>query len=446
MLMNPRRTHIERTAARDDGAGRPIRAEQNTAGLRNRSSYLRGKLQAPAAIGPDNNPLEDEADRIAHQAILPGHLPIDKPTAHPSVPSTPAGHMNAAPASVERVIAGTGTSLDPALRQDMEQRFHRDFSRVQVHRGPEAEQSARDVSARAYTVGSHIAFAAGSFSPETVKGRRLLAHELAHVAQQATAPESGTAHLQRQHEEKPEPKGPSTPPLKVMTKPPPTQLSREEIKQTAKAPERKADDQPVPAKTAAPTEKKGKPPAAAEKKEESEKTELSIGAGVESEISKHSTENVAKLSFEAVFPLSSWQTDRFRLGAPLKFFNEFSLEPSVGLKQQDAVHWLTPAAVEGSLKMISIEWESLTKAGVFKTGLGVSAVGSSEYTPQTKELKVEGALETGAELEYRHKKESHFFLKIEAKGQLKYGGTPGSAEFGWEGASFSTGATVGYSF
>ena len=67
----------------------------------------------------------------------------------------------------------------------MEQRFGHDFSRVRVYSDREAEQSAQDVNANAYTVGQNIVFGAGRFAPATLEGRRLLAHELAHVAQQS---------------------------------------------------------------------------------------------------------------------------------------------------------------------------------------------------------------------------------------------------------------------
>jgi hypothetical protein len=89
-----------------------------------------------------------------------------------------------APPTVDHVLASPGKVLDPALRQDMEQRFGYDFSGVRVHSGPAAEQSARDVSARAYTSGRHIVFARGRDAPGTREGRRLLAHELAHIVQQ----------------------------------------------------------------------------------------------------------------------------------------------------------------------------------------------------------------------------------------------------------------------
>jgi len=55
---------------------------------------------------------------------------------------------------------------------------------VRVHTGPQAAESARQVNAKAYTVGSHIVFGDGQYAPSSGSGRRLLAHELTHVIQQ----------------------------------------------------------------------------------------------------------------------------------------------------------------------------------------------------------------------------------------------------------------------
>lgn len=62
-----------------------------------------------------------------------------------------------------------------------------DFSRVRIHTGEKASASARAVNALAYTVGNDIVFDTGRFAPATTEGRRLLAHELAHVVQQGMA-------------------------------------------------------------------------------------------------------------------------------------------------------------------------------------------------------------------------------------------------------------------
>lgn len=82
--------------------------------------------------------------------------------------------------SADRVVASAGTQMQPGTLQDMEQRFGQDFSQVRIHTDTAAARSASEVNARAYTVGSHIAFGAG----ESPSDPRLLAHELAHVAQQ----------------------------------------------------------------------------------------------------------------------------------------------------------------------------------------------------------------------------------------------------------------------
>ena len=74
--------------------------------------------------------------------------------------------------------------LESSLRHEMETRIGHDFSTVRVHAGADAAQSARQVNASAYTVGDHIVFGSRRFAPTTHEGRRLIAHELAHVAQQ----------------------------------------------------------------------------------------------------------------------------------------------------------------------------------------------------------------------------------------------------------------------
>ena len=90
-----------------------------------------------------------------------------------------------APPIIHEVLAGSGRPLDSDTRAFMEERFDRDFSRVRVHADARAAESARDVGAHAYTVGSHVVFGAGQYLPSTARGRRLMAHELTHVVQQS---------------------------------------------------------------------------------------------------------------------------------------------------------------------------------------------------------------------------------------------------------------------
>jgi hypothetical protein len=87
-------------------------------------------------------------------------------------------------AAVSDLITG-GAPLPPALRRDMEQRFGCDFSAVRIHEGSRAEAATKSLSAKAVTIGQHIVFDARRFAPDTSDGRRLIAHELAHVVQQS---------------------------------------------------------------------------------------------------------------------------------------------------------------------------------------------------------------------------------------------------------------------
>ncbi|GGR27374.1 eCIS core domain-containing protein [Streptomyces netropsis] len=95
--------------------------------------------------------------------------------------------------SVHEVIAsGGGRSLEPETRSDMEARLGADFSDVRVHTGSAAHESARDVGARAYTVGNDVVFQRDAYDPSSHAGRTTLAHELTHVIQQRSGPVEGT--------------------------------------------------------------------------------------------------------------------------------------------------------------------------------------------------------------------------------------------------------------
>jgi outer membrane protein OmpA-like peptidoglycan-associated protein len=87
----------------------------------------------------------------------------------------PAPRAAAAPA------LGAGQPLDSGTRGFFEPRFGRDLGGVRVHAGEAAGELARSFSARAFTTGHDIVFARGQYAPGSEDGRRLLAHEMAHV-------------------------------------------------------------------------------------------------------------------------------------------------------------------------------------------------------------------------------------------------------------------------
>ena len=104
-------------------------------------------------------------------------------------PSAFAATRNAsAPPIVHDVLRSPGQELDWGTRNFMESRFGHDFSRVRIHTDSSAALSARQVNARAYTVGADIVFGDGQYRPGSQEGDRLIAHELAHVVQQGVNP------------------------------------------------------------------------------------------------------------------------------------------------------------------------------------------------------------------------------------------------------------------
>ena len=160
-----------------------------------------GVLHAKLAVASADDPLEREADRVADQALrapTPVGGRLDAPRVSRKCEqcddetlrqeADPAGaSLSEAPPSVEETLGAPGQPLDPATRADFEQRFGRDFTGVRVHTDARAVQSAREVNAHAFTVGRDIAFDAGRFAPQSHEGRKLLAHELAHVVQRGLA-------------------------------------------------------------------------------------------------------------------------------------------------------------------------------------------------------------------------------------------------------------------
>ena len=163
---------------------------------------LRPELKgaAPPAIQPKlriNQPgdhYEQEADRVAEHVM---RMP-ERAATNPNVERSTFRHQlvqarhdtgassqpRSVPQSVNAVISTPGRPLDETTRSFMEPRFGHDFSQIRVHSGTRATESAGELNARAYTVGSDIVFGAGHYTPGTSTGRDLIAHELTHTIQQ----------------------------------------------------------------------------------------------------------------------------------------------------------------------------------------------------------------------------------------------------------------------
>ena len=91
-----------------------------------------------------------------------------------------------APPIVHDVLRSPGEELPASARAIFEPAFGHDLAHVRLHAGAQAVESARAVSAAAYTVGDHVVLGVRH-------DQALLAHELAHVVQQqapGAAPQS----------------------------------------------------------------------------------------------------------------------------------------------------------------------------------------------------------------------------------------------------------------
>jgi len=98
------------------------------------------------------------------------------------------------PARINSLRIG-GQPLSETTRSFFESRLRYDFSQVHIHSDGEAAELARDVKARAFTIGHDIVFGEAQYAPSTVSGRKLLGHELVHVVQQN---DGDTPSLQRE--------------------------------------------------------------------------------------------------------------------------------------------------------------------------------------------------------------------------------------------------------
>lgn len=98
------------------------------------------------------------------------------------------GAREAAPVRRRSGLWQAGNSAVSRVLGEMESAFGEDFSGVQVDSSPRARQAAQAMNATAVTHDETIFLGPHAPAFESEAGRRLLAHELAHVVQQRRAP------------------------------------------------------------------------------------------------------------------------------------------------------------------------------------------------------------------------------------------------------------------
>ena len=162
---------------------------------------------APLPVSSPGDACEREADAVARR--LAG-APEGRDTVAAGAPLVPAQRTGDATRGADAIMptgaaAGQGgAALPDSLSALYGARLGHDLSGVRVHTDGSAAAAARETGARAYTVGADIVFGGGEYAPGTPHGDRLIAHEAAHVVQQAR---SGRPSLMREPApEAPQPK------------------------------------------------------------------------------------------------------------------------------------------------------------------------------------------------------------------------------------------------
>jgi Domain of unknown function (DUF4157) len=91
-------------------------------------------------------------------------------------------------------VPSAGRPLDTLTLRQMEAAFGVDLGAVRIHDDAGAGRAAAGVLSRAFALGNDIVFAPGEYSPATIRGRELIAHEVAHTLQQRGTGQRGVVN------------------------------------------------------------------------------------------------------------------------------------------------------------------------------------------------------------------------------------------------------------
>jgi len=174
-------------------------------------------IQAKFTVSESNDNYEQEADRIAEQVVSAPELVTSLPSCpicgesascpncstkvatqiQRSKSNSEDESVSLSPALLE---TNAGEPLDNSTREYMEHRFGQNFGSIRIHNSTTDVVAAEQINARAFTHKHHVYFGAGHFQPETIEGKRLIAHELTHTIQQSGTV-SATADIQKDEDE-----------------------------------------------------------------------------------------------------------------------------------------------------------------------------------------------------------------------------------------------------
>lgn len=149
------------------------------------------KIQEQSTLPTQIHPLASEVVDDSQPDVVDGSQELEKEDIERDgnesliqtkflAPGTPSENPSNPRTSLNIDFRG-GQPLNSATRNFFEPWFGRDFSRVRVHTNTDQTNA---LNALAFTAGQNIVFRSGQYSPDTLEGKKLLAHELTHVVQQ----------------------------------------------------------------------------------------------------------------------------------------------------------------------------------------------------------------------------------------------------------------------
>jgi hypothetical protein len=152
------------------------------------SCFFQPKLSINQPNDPDSYRYEREADAIADKVVGMKTPSTEQAFFAPPVMQRKESYNETTGATPETEnylssLSG-GKTLSNEEKSFFEPGMGYDFSDVKIHTGSAANESAKNINALAYTHGNNIVFGSNQYQPDTYEGKKLLAHELAHVVQQ----------------------------------------------------------------------------------------------------------------------------------------------------------------------------------------------------------------------------------------------------------------------
>lgn len=90
-----------------------------------------------------------------------------------------------------------GSPIPENTRQKLESGFATNFENVRIHTDQNTIQMNKELGAQAFTYGADIYFSKGKYNPNSLEGKKLLAHELTHTIQQKKRVQQINSWIQR---------------------------------------------------------------------------------------------------------------------------------------------------------------------------------------------------------------------------------------------------------